>query len=363
MNYLNKIVHGNLLEDNFTSLSMAWELSPNIPGLIIENENSIELLHGDENSYLLIDEPENEYTFCVKLNHEPTLMSDIAGVIIMSDKDNYIEVQSYDDDKDNLYSQIKIDKKNNKYLVYAKREKDSLWQYIGGSTLMDVTKIGFFVKGTPNEQNSNLKIESVLFDRSTLIGFDNITENYYIELYDEENNLKAAKRQSSNLRLFIDTKVLETPLKNYKIIIKNERREEVLEEILPDIYGGDVFIRDMDITFFINGYEIDPSQVLDFGKLDSNIQYIDFAIRNNLDITENNKKIIISPVSNFYKGDEIIFISELDSENNPIEFKKEIIINKIDPLETIDLKIKLDRSDFTQNIFYQNDFKAKIVVE
>jgi len=363
MNYLNKIVHGNLLEDNFTSLSMAWELSPNIPELIIENENSIELLHGEEISRLLIDEPESEYTFCVKLKHEPFIMSDIAGVVILSDQNNYIEVQSYDDDMNNLYNQIKIDKRNNRYLVYAKREKDSLWQYIGGSTLMDVTKIGFFVKGTPNEQNSNLEIESVLFDRSTLIGFDNITENYFIELYDEENNLKAAKRQVGDLRLFLDTKVLDTPLKNYKLIVKNEKQEEVLTEFLPDIYGGDVFIRDMNLTFFINGYEIDASQVLDFGKLDASIQYVDFAIRNNLSITENNKKVIISPVSNFYKGDEIIFVSELDNENNPIEFKKSIIINKIDPLETVNLRIKLDRTNFTQNIFYQNDFKAKIIVE
>lgn len=92
---LNKIASGLLMRENFNTNSMVWTPSPNNYTDLSFDSDGMRIKPSDTYKTITIQEPQDNYCFACKLNHIPTNMEDIGGVVVMSNDTSYVECQSY----------------------------------------------------------------------------------------------------------------------------------------------------------------------------------------------------------------------------------------------------------------------------
>lgn len=95
MPVLNKLASGIILHEDFKRNSMIWTPSPENYNGIVFTGHDIKMLYTKTYKTFTIQEPQEDYMFTCEIDHVPQQKDDIAGVIVMRDKENYIECQSY----------------------------------------------------------------------------------------------------------------------------------------------------------------------------------------------------------------------------------------------------------------------------
>ena len=94
---LNKTSSGLLFFDDFSEQTLMWTLSPSDAVTSVSfGDNGLQMLHNNKYIMYTIVEPKvDEYSCIVKLDHIPYNTEDIAGVIILSNTQEYAECQSF----------------------------------------------------------------------------------------------------------------------------------------------------------------------------------------------------------------------------------------------------------------------------
>ena len=86
---------GLMFEETFSENSLIWSLTPSNVDCLRFDPDGLHILHNSEYITYTMKETEDEYCVVVRIDHTPVTEGDIAGVIIMSDTNDYAECQSY----------------------------------------------------------------------------------------------------------------------------------------------------------------------------------------------------------------------------------------------------------------------------
>ena len=382
--------------------------------------------------YTIVEPSIDEYSCVVKLDHIPQGTEDIAGVIILSDSRGYAECQSYiatesseitnsnidilkhavqevldesnyvqcslNDEKisindsgsyddgaamfvDKIYPYIKFTKLKYKYFFYAS-EDGYTWIDVGNVAFDSSNSIGFFTYGTTDENilnNSHFFVDMFALYKSKYITINGIDRNYEIEIYDE-NRITLLRTDSnmfkfmfirSNNQCLINTSSLPIPIKNAKLRVFSKYNYETTIssfELGNEVYGGDEFTIEKDISFFIDNKELNLSNIYDLGEFYSGSYYIKMIVRNNEEFLLRDVKIKIIRYSEYYSGEEAVGLALYDllNENqkeNDLIYSKEIVIESIKPQESCALSIKLIDKPVQDFYMTAKDYRFKIIVE
>ena len=222
---------GIIYNENFHENSLIWSLSPSSIDCLRFEPDGLHILHSDHYVTYTMKEMEDPYCLIMQLEHTPIDEEDIAGLIVLSDTNNYAECQTYlatspstignngenvnagydlsskyvgysfDDEEeeesnnidsssssetvvhpitgfvDVIYKYIRMIKFNNQvghtYQFFASSDGIS-WIEVGNTDYNENNSIGFFLYGTKNEK--------VLRKGKFVINAFQIYENPYITI-------------------------------------------------------------------------------------------------------------------------------------------------------------------------------------
>ena len=222
---------GIVYNENFREKSLTWSLSPSSIDCLRFEPDGLHILHSNHYVTYTMKEMEDPYCLIMQLEHTPIDEEDIAGLIVLSDTNNYAECQTYlatspstignngenvnagydlsskyvgysfDDEEeeessnidsssssetvvhpitgfvDVVYKYIRMIKFNNQvghtYQFFASSDGIS-WIEVGNTDYNENNSIGFFLYGTKNEK--------VLRKGKFVINAFHIYENPYITI-------------------------------------------------------------------------------------------------------------------------------------------------------------------------------------
>ena len=86
---------GIVYNENFREKSLTWSLSPSSIDCLRFEPDGLHILHSDHYVTYTMKEMEDPYCLIMQLEHTPIDEEDIAGLIVLSDTNNYAECQTY----------------------------------------------------------------------------------------------------------------------------------------------------------------------------------------------------------------------------------------------------------------------------
>lgn len=420
---IEKNQSGLLLYEDFKEQNLIWLPSPDNYNNIEFTQSGLQIAHSDMYKTITIQKPdEDNFIFSCKINHNPVDTSDIGGVIIISDKRTYIECQSYLANEESYitnadrYEEVlkqEIEKYIDYFVTYSivsdtgvdpnvdetgeedptvepEPFYDSVYPYIRvichgetysffastdnvnwvelGSGVLDANRIGFFLYSHA-ETNTPFNIEYAALYKSNYIIINNIPENLSLEMitnYDTDpvvftdSNVFIKRKEN---KIFIDSTLIECPMNNTLVNIKDSNSNIIYTNLFTQIVGGDNFTLWYDIDMFVDQQKINPNEIYDLGMFINEYNYIRIDLVNNEEFPVNNIKLEIEKYSDYYVGEQNIGIAvyEQGKEDN-YNLQKSIIIDRIEPSESQSFIIGLiNRQTFD---FYNmiNDKRFKILL-
>jgi hypothetical protein len=189
---MTKTKSGFLYKEHFGHPHAMWHRDPLTTDKIRVNPFNFELLPGDEVVRYMTESPAREFVMQVHFAHQPLAYDNFAGVVVLCDKDAYIECMTYRCQNTesgafiSYYSWIKVLKKDFRYTFYGSKDGKS-WELVG-SSLSRGSLIGFFLKCT-NTAEKTFKIDNLEFYASNFITLYGIKSFYQVFLYDAAGNL------------------------------------------------------------------------------------------------------------------------------------------------------------------------------
>lgn len=419
---INKTESGLLLYEDFKQSSLIWTPSPNNYQDIEFGENGLRIRHSDLYKTITLEEPQSNFSFMCKINHKPIDADDIGGVIIMSNDTFYAECQSYvatkpsyitnsnqteeqiinfinqfldkyveytiegedgvypttptldgsvstantSDFIDVMYPYIKFTKINTRYTFWASTDCVN-WVEVGNTELPDSNRIGFFLYSFDKDTtDSNFYIEYAVLYNNNYVIIDNIKKNQNVELRTQKGDLiydkKSNKVVRKSNRIFIDTTLLEMPLRDVKLVILQNNRVIYQYEI-PELIGGDEYSYSYDIKVCIDNQELNQEELFDLGTFYHHDQTIRIDIYNQEEYELENLKVSITSYSPYYDGNETIGISLYDESEEEYSFSDSVTIPIIRPTEGKSVLIKLT-DKIVQNFYMKpGAYRFKINIE
>lgn len=365
MAILRKVNLGQIYSEDFSSIEFIWDI--NNKDMIEKLVNGVSIKHGPERTHMIMNAPTGDYVLQANINHSPTSLSDVGGVLVLADKHNYIECQTYYnyiEGKEQYYDYIKVIRENDRLTFRGYRSKDDKWEMIGGATLIDATKIGFFLDGNESPTSIPFEIKSVEIYRSNMVTFMTVPNNNKIIIY---NNLGDKYYESEYIKdekyhyISVDKDVL--PLKGYRIETVSNEGTITGEINNIDIYGGDMYSCLLSFKYFLDGNEIDENQIQDIGRVDVFGKEHELTIISKEASTLKNIKIKVVAYSENTRGEQFAYVSLRKDDGSYTEFSKEIIVESVTPNQRIELKVFVDRDKNNNGPFYSKYYKFKIIVE
>lgn len=125
MAQLNKVTEGLMFFDDFKEQTLMWTLSPSDANNLRFSNNGLTMLHNKYYTTYTIVEPEaEEYSCIVELDHAPYNYSDIGGVIVLSNNEEYAECQSFKGDNNSEINGATITQEQVRALVLQMLDED-----------------------------------------------------------------------------------------------------------------------------------------------------------------------------------------------------------------------------------------------
>lgn len=278
---------------------------------------------------------------------------------------------------DTLYKYIKFYKMKYKYIFYASPDGYT-WIEVGNVKFTDSNVIGLFLHETDNPdviENSHCYFNNFTVYKGKYITIEGISRLHEFELVDNAgkillrtDNIEYAYMISRvNKTTVINTTTLPVPIINGRIRVfeKNKYEETIADYELGNLYGGDTFNITDNIKLYINNNEVDPLELYDLGTFYNGSYYIEFRVHNHEEYRLTNVKVKVICYSEYYSGEEEMSIALYDENKfqEELEYKKEIIIDEINPSEGRILYMKL--TDYPVQDYYltANSYRFKIVIE
>lgn len=304
--------------------------------------------------------------------------NDLNNVEDASVNTNNIDNDTGDTFVDTFYKYIKFTKQKYKYIFWASEDAQT-WFEVGNVKFESSGVIGFFLYSTEDEEiinNSHFNVKSFALYSSKYITINGINRSYEFEIIDGDGNVILRTDNimyqyminRSSTSCLINTQTLPMPIKNATLrVYTHDNYENTINTYQFDnsIYGGDSYKLEYDIKLYIDNVELNSFNIYDLGELYNGNKYRIISIVNNEDYILSNIKIKIVKFSEYYGGEENIYIA-LKEDNlieNELDYKKEIIINGLQPSESKNIYVKLTNIPFQDNYLTANKYRFKIIVE
>lgn len=361
MPILSKSKSGMLLYEDFTHNSLIWNPSPNDYTNIEFGDFGLLVKASKDYKMFTIQEPIGDYSFICKLNHVPKTKKDIAGVVLISNAQDYIECQSCVMDGpstitnsnwtqevienyveqvignyvqyeiegestevdpvppepippeqgegtfvDIVYPYIKVEKSVNTYTFYASKN-GTAWEEVGNAS-GNMSRIGFFLYG---ESTTDLNVKYAAIYDNNFVTIEGVNSKDQVEVYDGETRI--CSKTDGNVmagknRIVIDTTNLLMPLMNGTIkLIHEDGSMDSLQA--NQMVGGDIYSLFMNVGLFIENKEVFPDQLFDIGTFYTHDQTVKLDIYNREEKELTNIKVKVSAYSVYYGGEENVLIS------------------------------------------------------
>lgn len=401
---LIKTENGMLYEDDFSSNSLLWQLSPADYSKLEYTENGLKIKRSTDYTTLSIREPErSRYSFFCEIEHHPFNDKDIAGVIVMSNSDQYAECQSlrmeypsgyndtenmkdyllklikeyvdskrvvtfsYNDEedidqmyeeavndaissledfKDQDYRYIRYDKINGLYSFYASVDGTE-WIEVGNTSFLDAGRIGFFYYGSNDEDainTGNFVIKKMIFYKNKYITINGIKDGCKFSILKDGKEVITSDswnvQKATQDSYLIDTYTLPVPFSGDIVVSQDDK--VICSKSFEDIYGGDIITFSYNYDVFVNNVQVFPEQIFDLGLFTMDTKTFRLDIYNKEEVDLKNVVISVEAYSEYYSGAEPISISIYDESNEIVNFKKELIIDKIPATQGKSILIGLD---------------------
>jgi hypothetical protein len=269
MSSLAKSSSGLLFSEKFDGdISLLWDLSPNNQDRVVQNNDSISLLQGNEDIELLIPIPtENQYVVQSKIAYTPGSQDDKAGILLRSVTDSVVNFEVCGDDSI-ICTNMKtcIDEYGILY-AYASSDNGTTWKNYGNTKLVNMNNLGFYNYG----KNKELKIYDCIMYKNNYVTFNNFDRTTYIKLFQagvEITNDFDIKKY--NTRIVLDCIDKLFPLNNIEVKVYNRSdNKEIAAQVFNEIYGGDIYEFNYNLEFKINNDILDSEKMYDLGKISS----------------------------------------------------------------------------------------------
>lgn len=362
---LSKAISGFILEDKFDSSNLLWDISPNDYSRVVYESGFVGLEHGEERLIMSIPTPSKDYVMQAYIYHFPKSLSDIGGIVVLSNTGNQIEYQNFFNGTidSSIYRYIKVVVEKEVYNFYAS-EDGKTWIDVGNSQMTDGNRIGFFIDGILTVKSEKFVILEAEFYKSNFITINNIPKNGSIKIYNN-SGINILEDNDFNVKIednkaIVDFTKAVLPMRNYSISVFSPDGTlfSSLKDI--DINGGDVYECNYDIEISIagEGTIINSDNIFDLGRVHGGDTVIPLIITNKEKTTLNDLKMSIITVD-YYRGGEFVKLS-LDGSD---EYNNSIKISNLPPNTGINVNVKIERdlSQFTPAI--SDSYRFKIVIE
>ena len=314
MSYLQKSSSGFLYkEEDFENPSLLWDISPNIQERISFNNGSLCISPGEKRMELLISAPENNYVIQSQIEYSPNTETEKAGMMFKSNDDNTIELEIKGDN--NFYYNYAKLIVNTKVLKAKSSINGTIWYDHGNTRLNNMNNVGFYIGDNTNSTSMIIKDFTIYKDNRIYI--NDIPSGNYIKIFNAAGNEITdkfkIKKQGTQIR--IDGTNILYPISKLKIQVLDKSTDKVVDEdILENVYGGDVYNCICNVEFSINGKILDKS-IYDLGIAENNKVYVlNITNKDNIDLV--NRTLSIQYYSIYNNGYKIVKISETDDNYN-----------------------------------------------
>ena len=355
MSSLAKSSSGLLFSEKFDGdISLLWDLSPNNQDRVVQNNDSIYLLQGNENIELLIPIPiENQYIVQSKIKYTPKSEDDKAGIILRSLTDNVVNFEVCGDDE-TICTNMKasVDEYGILY-AYASSDNGTTWKNYGNTKLVNMNSLGFYNYGV----NEELKIYDCIVYKSNYVTFNNFDRTTYIRLFKDNKEITSSFYiKKYNTRLVLDCIEKIFPLNNIEIKVYNRKDDTLIfSKVFNDIYGGDIYEFNYNLEFKIDDDILDSETMYDLGKI-SNDTVFNLIITNKEPYEINGKNLKVSYYSLLNRAYEFVDIAEENSNNY---YKS--IETSFTPGECKIFKLKISKNVLYSEI--NSDYEFSIILE
>lgn len=355
MSSLAKSSSGLLFSEKFHGdISLLWDLSPNNQDRVVQNNDSISLLQGNENIELLIPIPtESQYIVQSKIEYTPQSEDDKAGILFRSVTDTVVNFEICGDDNITCTNmKASVDDYGILY-AYASSNNGATWKNYGNTKLVNMNIFGFYNYG----QNKELKIYDCIVYKSNYITFNNFDRTTYIKLFKDNveitNNFDIKKY---NTRIVLDCINKIFPLNNIEVKVYNRSDDkEIASKVLNEMYGGDIYEFNYNLEFKINDDVLDSEKMYDLGRI-SNDTIFNLIITNKESYDIAGKSLKVSYYSLLNRAYEYVEIAEETSD----DYSKSIQTS-FTPGESKIFKLKI-----TKDVLYSeinSDYEFSIILE
>lgn len=310
----------------------------------------------------------------------------VGGVLVDNDGETTGDEWIKDDDPVEDYSDInfhyiKVHKINNRYYFYASADSYK-WITVGNVSFKYGAQLGFFNYGTKlktlcqNLDNSHCYFKDYAIYQSQYLTITGIDPVYEFEVIDGKNKiLLRSDRMDDGFivnrnhhETIINTTLLPMPLLNVRIRVFPKDYYEATLFTAPlgeKVYGGDKFTIDRDIRLYIDGVELDDTQMYDLGMFTHGRHYIKVDVKNCDEYPMANLVLKVGQYSEYYAGDRPLYISLMQDGKRAedLEYTKNVIIDELQPHESRSFFMRL--MDVPEQGFYDvaNSYRFKITIE
>lgn len=362
MDQLTKASSGLLYEEKFgVGLSLLWDFVPNNLNRVKINENSVEILPGEERVEMLMPCPASSgWMGQIHLSYSGRTSTESAGFVLKSITDNIAECELKGDTRE-LYDYMKVEL-DDSYVLSLKASKDGIyWKDFGNSKMLDANKLGFYINELT--QYDPLVLKDIVICKSNFITISDVPSDSTVAVYDakDANITHRLIVNKTNNKLVIDgsNMLFPIPYLKFKFLDKEFNELRVIE--LSSIYGGDTFDFNYDISFMIEGREL-TNQGNSLDTVTGSYKLYSLQIRNDESYDLVNKTLKIEASSAFNPGHLPVTIAETTTHDDTpnLDFKRSLVVSFMSH-ENKNFFIKIERSNNAPILDSEYRFKISLV--
>lgn len=371
MTILEKVVSGELYEDDFDSISLLWDIYPSSSSdRVTEQSYGVGIKHGDGRVTMSIPTPDDNYVFQAEIEHSPKEFEDIGGIVVLSTTDNQIECQTYHHSmqgEDQDYKYVKVCADKSLFDFYASKDGES-WDMIGNSSLDQANRVGFFLEGKGLPMFSDFKVKRANMYRNNKLTISEIAGNKIVSLKDSKGQEliignKNVRLSHEDSKIFIDLTNLILPIRGATLKVTDDDNNLVSELKDIDIHGGDSYRCIRNVEFYINGTLVNLENPFDVGRLNEENNTYKLEVKNTGATTLFKPRVRVLGYSRFYRGEGLVSIALPTELEEELAFNSYIDLPDLMPGGIREAVIKIDRDRDETAPFYAEEYRFKITLE
>lgn len=356
MSKIVKLSSGFLYSEDFKDrLSMLWDFDgDDVNDRVAVNSDSISLLPKNNKRFeMFIKIPDKKgYVFQTEVDYTPSDGDEVAGVVLRAITHNFVQA-SIDGTNMEFCRYLKIDIVDG-LTIHLKASMDGVnWYTYGNTSIADANTIGYFIDRT--SITDEFKILNCRMFKNNFVTINNIDKKYRVKIFNKEDEdiTNQFLIRKMNTKAVLDCTNLVLPIKYLKFKIFDFDGNLVNEHEMEDIYGGDCYELESNITVTVNDNVLNDS-LYDLGNIAEDTMYT-IKIENHESFAMN-KTLYVECLNPYNNGDLPVFISLANEDNY-----EKVKTFQLKPYEIKEFKLLIKKDK--EMVVIDDSFKFKISLE